>query len=66
VKASKLMELAMEIEKEEDTIKNKILSIPVNRRNSIGVLREKLGVVRAKRRKAWREYEAAIQTNLNI
>jgi len=56
----------MEIEKEEDTIKNKILSIPVNRRNSIGVLREKLGVVRAKRRKAWREYEAAIQTNLNI
>ena len=66
MKVSKLMELAVELERVEAGIKNKILAIPVNRKNSIGVLREKLGVVRAKRRKAWREYEAAIQTNLNI
>jgi len=66
VKASKLMELAMEIEKEEDIIKNKILSIPVNRKKSIKDLQETLSKARAKRRKAWREYEAAIQTNLNI
>jgi len=60
------MELAVEIEKEEDIIKNKILSIPVNRKKSIGELQEALGKVSAKRRKAWREYGIAIQTNLNI
>ena len=60
------MELAMEIEKEEDTIKNKILSIPVNRKKTIEDLKETLSKVSAKRRKAWREYGIAIQTNLNI
>jgi len=60
------MGFAIELEEVEDAIKNEILSIPVNRKKTIEDLKETLSKVSAKRRKAWREYGIAIQTNLNI